>query len=800
MVSTMAEANIHILLVEDNPGDARLLRALLEEVAPRRFTFTQAGRLSEATSRLKAGGIDLILLDLSLPDSQGFATLAAIRQAIMHTPIVVLTGLEDEALGLQLIQQGAQDYLVKRQVTGPLLQRSLRYALERARMAAELRQKSTLLQSVLDSIADGVVVADHTGEFQVWNPAAGRIIGSGPSDVGISKWSSHFGLFLPDGTTPYPPEELPLVRAIRGESLNDVILLLKNDHRPDGRWLSVNARPLRGASGHIKGGVAVFRDITTQQKTEDALRESQERFQAIMNNSPILIFLKDASGRYLQINRKTEETIQLSDRDVRGKTDEELFPANQVSNWQAHDRQVLTTGLPMEFEESATHPDGPHTYMVVKFPLFNARRECDAVCGMATDITVRKRIEEERSRRALRLVRQQSALTDFTRNRIFQRSDLPGTLRHITELVARTLQIERVGLWRYNGPRDALHCIDQYELSRDRHLEGTPIPVASRPVYFQLLSTSQMIAADDLATDTRTAQLYGGDAPEGVTSMMDIPLYLFGRLEGVLCHEHIGLPRRWMEDEWMFAIATSHLVALAYEEEERTRAEVQLHESEERLRNLTRRLESVREEERTRIAREVHDELGQALTGVKLELAFLRDQLADVRSDLHERATSIIGHVDQTMQSVRKIATELRPVVLDQLGLIPAIEWQAREFQNRTGIRCILNIYLRTITLPVDRSTGVFRIFQEVLTNIARHAGASEAAITMQEHTGNLLLQVHDNGRGITDEEISASHSLGLVGMRERALLLGGEAKIERNPEEGTTVTLRIPLEGASND
>ncbi|MDL1888597.1 hypothetical protein FBQ96_03265 [Nitrospirales bacterium NOB] len=139
-------------------------------------------------------------------------------------------------------------------------------------------------------------------------------------------------------------------------------------------------------------------------------------------------------------------------------------------------------------------------------------------------------------------------------------------------------------------------------------------------------------------------------------------------------------------------------------------------------------------------------------------------------------------------------------MVLDQLGLIPAIEWQAREFQNRTGIRCILNIYLRTITFPVDRSTGVFRIFQEVLTNIARHAGASEAAITMQEHTGNLLLQVHDNGRGITDEEISASHSLGLVGMRERALLLGGEAKIERNPEEGTTVTLRIPLEGASND
>lgn len=245
----------------------------------------------------------------------------------------------------------------------------------------------------------------------------------------------------------------------------------------------------------------------------------------------------------------------------------------------------------------------------------------------------------------------------------------------------------------------------------------------------------------------------------------------------------------------MFAVAVSNLVTLAYEQGERRRAEEQLEQSQERLRSLTARLESIQEEERIRIAREVHDELGQALTGVKLEFASLRDQLPDAGPAIARRVESISKLVDRTMQSVRKIATELRPVVLDQLGLIPAIEWQARDFQTRTGIPCTLNIYLRTVALSIDRSTGVFRIFQEILTNVARHAQASRVDISMHERAGHLLLQVSDNGRGITDAEVSGSRSLGLLGMRERSLLLGGETSIERHPVKGTTVTVRIPID-----
>ncbi|MGZ8422423.1 MAG: PAS domain S-box protein, partial [Nitrospira sp.] len=384
----------HILMIEDNPGDARILRELLAEAAPGRFKLTHVDRLATGITSLREDGTDLVLLDLSLPDSHGFATLFAMHKAAKNIPIVVMTGVEDESLGLQLIQQGAQDYLVKGQVTGPLLQRSLRYALERARMANELRQKTTLLQSVLDSMADGVVMANDAGAFQLWNPAAERIVGTAPSDVGTDEWSTHFGLFLPNTISPYPAEELPLVRAMRGESVNDVLLFLTNTYCPSGAWLSVNARPLRDESGRIRGGVAVFRDVTERKRAEEAFLASEARFSAIMDHSPSLIFLKDTEGRYLQANRKFADTFHLNGKEIIGRTDDELFPAEQAAAFRANDRQVFDTGLPTEFEEIAVHDDGLHTSIVVKFPLFTPQGQCYALCGMTTDITERKRAEE----------------------------------------------------------------------------------------------------------------------------------------------------------------------------------------------------------------------------------------------------------------------------------------------------------------------------------------------------------------------------------------------------------------------
>lgn len=228
---------------------------------------------------------------------------------------------------------------------------------------------------------------------------------------------------------------------------------------------------------------------------------------------------------------------------------------------------------------------------------------------------------------------------------------------------------------------------------------------------------------------------------------------------------------------------------------ERRQAEDQLRSSHEQLRALAAHLQSVREEERTRIARNIHDELGQGLTGLRMDLAWLAGRIREEQKPLLEKTKLMTTLVDTMIQEVREIATELRPGVLDDLGLAAAIEWEAREFQSRAGIRCQVTLPVEEIPIDPARSTTLFRIFQEILTNVARHAGATSVNAGLKEDAGNLILEVRDNGRGITEGEISDPKSVGLLGMRERALVFGGEIKITGTPGKGTTVTVRIPLQ-----
>ena len=223
------------------------------------------------------------------------------------------------------------------------------------------------------------------------------------------------------------------------------------------------------------------------------------------------------------------------------------------------------------------------------------------------------------------------------------------------------------------------------------------------------------------------------------------------------------------------------------------RAEGDLQHSLEQLRALAARLHSAREEERTRVAREIHDELGQALTAIKLEFTSLLHELPGQPELAAPRGQSILRLLDQTIQAVRRIATGLRPGILDDIGLVAALEWAAEDFQTRTGTRCRVDLPDVDIALDPERATALFRIFQETLTNVARHADATQVDVRMGKENGNLILEVRDNGRGIGDEQLSTKTSLGIVGMRERVLLLGGTLTISGTPGKGTTVRVLIP-------
>ena len=238
--------------------------------------------------------------------------------------------------------------------------------------------------------------------------------------------------------------------------------------------------------------------------------------------------------------------------------------------------------------------------------------------------------------------------------------------------------------------------------------------------------------------------------------------------------------------------STRAVCLIASDLSEMKRAEQELRASSEQLRNLAAHLLSVREEERSRISREVHDELGQSLTAVKMDLAWLAGRLPGKNGQMLKRIRSTRQLADSIIQSIRRISTELRPAVLD-LGLAAAVEWQVQEFEARSGIQCKVRLLTREVVAS-NASTAMFRIFQETLTNVARHAKATRAEVVLQKQRDRLVLLIHDNGRGFDQADPSLSNSLGLRGMRERAAILGGRVNISSAPGKGTTVTAWIPL------
>lgn len=231
-------------------------------------------------------------------------------------------------------------------------------------------------------------------------------------------------------------------------------------------------------------------------------------------------------------------------------------------------------------------------------------------------------------------------------------------------------------------------------------------------------------------------------------------------------------------------------------------ASEELSNSREELRQLTKHLETLRESEQKRIALEIHDELGQALTGLKMRLHLLKRQAglngSAEDAKLGSGFDEMTGMVDSTISTVRRIASELRPSLLDDFGLVAAMEWQAVEFERKTSIPCIFNADTDSLDLGPESNTAVYRILQEALTNAARHSGASRVWVDLQTRTDEIVMKVRDDGSGIDLERLSRNRSLGIIGMRERSRLLGGEISIDSRDEGGTMVELSIPAAAMS--
>jgi PAS domain S-box-containing protein len=483
------------------------------------------------------------------------------------------------------------------------------------------------------------------------------------------------------------------------------------------------------------------KEIAERRRAEDALRKSEKLFTAFMDHLPGYAWIKDVEGRYVYIN----ETF-LQFRNAVGKTDAELWPAEIASTYRANDNQVIQTKNALQTIEPFPKDPEQGCQIVSKFPILDQDGAVVMVGGASVDITERIEAEEavRRSEEHLRLV-----------------------IDTIPTMAWSLLP---------DGVVDFLNqpWMDYTGLSLEEYVKDPTGPIH----------------------------------PEDIPRVIE--KWLAQKVVGEGYEEEMRLRRADGEYRW-FLVRTAPLrdeqgnivkwYGVSIDIQERKQAEEKLKETTEQLRALSARLQSAREEEGTRIAREIHDELGAALTSLRWDLESFDKTLSDSESGsqlqvMRERITTMMKLIDTTVSAVRRITRELRPSVLDDLGLVEAIEWQAEQFQARTGIICHFDCSLEDVALSQEQSTVVFRIFQEALTNILRHAQATRVDITMEEKDGESVLTINDNGRGITEDQKSGQHSLGLLGMRERAHLIGGKIDITGVEGKGTVVTLRILISG----
>ena len=386
------------------------------------------------------------------------------------------------------------------------------------------------------------------------------------------------------------------------------------------------------------------------------------------------------------------------------------------------------------------------------------------------------------------------------------RRDITEVLRQATRELVRALAADFGSVWRVDPTDRALRPVAGYGVSpAARGASSAPAPPSR---WLDEAATGEAIYSSNSRRDPRFNHPLLRLLPH--QSVLIQPLRVSGELAGILAFVWTRCRHRFTDVELRLVAAVTEQAAIAIENAEllaevralngdlgrrvadRTRAlrrtSEELRASRGQLRALSTHLEQVREDERTRISREIHDELGQALTGLKMDLA--RVSAGDQGID----PSALPAAIDEMIGTVRRIASELRPQMLDDLGLVSALEWQGREFEERTGIKC--RFHRRGVAdeagIDAERSTATYRIFQEILTNVARHSGASRVNASLEIVERSLRLTVRDNGTGVT-EATSGRPCLGILGMKERAMAFGGKVTVTGAAGRGTVVRVRIP-------
>lgn len=551
--------------------------------------------------------------------------------------------------------------------------------------------------------------------------------------------------------------------------------------RPDGaiRTLESVGEVARDARGGALGLIGTCRDVTEERRRDETIR----LYADIVRNLPIGLSVwavDDREGgmlmRLTAFNPAAEEVARMPLSPSVGKTLPEILPYAADGQLQGLLTKVARDGTAGEATVSRSRdPKAPTRAVSMKaFPLPGGR------VGVAvediTEATLARRIQQA-EHRALEMIASGEALAATLSHLVLAIEDLaPPAIGSILLVDEDGTRVRHAA---------APHLPDAF----NRAIDGAPIGPNMGSCGTAAFRRAPVFVAD-IQSDPLWDSFRDLARTNGLRACWSMPILATdGRVLGTFAL-YYREPRSPTEADVALIARITHVARIAIERRQ----------LEDQLRALSAHVESVREDERTGIAREIHDELGQALTALRMDLSWIARRASGPGEGISSRVlldkiTVMIQMTDDLVNRVRRISAELRPGVLDDLGLVAGLEWQAQEFERRSNVACSVHAELGEVSLDRSVSTAIFRIFQEALTNVARHASATHVEATLEYVAGGVVLRVRDDGKGIAPEAVNSLSALGLLGIRERAHRLGGTASIGPAGQGGTVVSVRVPVE-----
>ncbi len=604
---------------------------------------------------------------------------------------------------------------------------------EQRRAEAELINSNARFQMVTKATSDLVWDWDLQTDTMWWND-------NYYSNLGYSKQNEIVN--VNEWYNRIHPDDVARVKNKANKTFAGKSSVWRDEYRylkADGTFLHFLDRGfvLRNADGKAIRVIGSMVDMTPIYSVQKRVAESEMRLRTILDTDPECIKLLDADTRLLDINKAGLKMLEADTLEqVQGTI---LLPVvaegqKEIVKKLINDAFNGKTGS-LEFEMIALK--GTHRWCeIYVVPFKNVEGAIVSALGVTRDITERKKADL-----ALRLSEEKY------RTLIEQAADAIALFDASGKILeANTSASKLLGY-----TKDELSVMSLADILLEEEIRDNPVQYDELSAGLSTVKLRRMRRKDGsvVVTEVRSQQLPDGRFLSVVRDMTD-----------------------------------------------RIKAEEELKLSYKAVRKLTAHLQDIREEERTNIAREIHDELGQQLTVLKMDVSWLNKKFQGSDEKVNQRLKELLEMLDDTVKSVRRISSQLRPSLLDDLGLTAAMEWQLSEFEKRAGIKTKFDAPEQEVELPDATKTALFRIFQESLTNVARHSKAKKLSVLLKKDDHNFILSIIDDGKGFDKNKIVEKRTLGILGMKERSLMIGGTYEINSTPGAGTSVVVSVPLNG----